>query len=441
MERRLRVLAGPHQGASFQLPEAGIQRIGRSHAHNDICLPDPHLARVHCEVEVNGEQVEVRDCDSESGTFVNEERITKHRLQHGDVLRIGDTQLAFMAIGEDKSMPPASSAPPHPSAPPSAPEASAPATAPSVAEAESNSPASGSPLRAGTPPLTVEALHGLAGTTLGQYELGPALGTGHAGLTFRARTLRDGRVVALKVLHPVFPKNDEEMLHFAKGMQKALALRHPHLVTVFEAGQTGAYGWIAQEYVEGETLAQAVQRAAASTPPEWTTAFRVAVHVGRALHYAGRHRLIHCNITPPNILLRSTDHLIKLNDLLLARALSGSHLKQLSLRTKVHSDVAYLSPEQTHPRASVAASTDLFSLGTVVYALLTGRFPFAGKSVTETIVRLREAEPVRPKERQPAVPEAFEAVVLKMLAKRPEQRFQTAGELLTELARIDPDPA
>jgi hypothetical protein len=441
MDRRLRVLAGPHQGASFHLPEAGIQRIGRSHAHNDICLPDLHVARVHCEVEVDGDQVVVRDCDSESGTFVNGERISKHRLQHGDVLRLGDTQLAFMAIGEDQSKPPATAAPPHASAPPPVPEVSAPGNAPAVAEAESKPQASGPSLRAGTPPLAMEALHALASTTLGHYELGPVLGTGHSGLTFRARDLREGRVVALKVLHPVFPRNDEEMLHFAKGMQKALPLRHPHLVTVFEAGQTNAYSWIAQEYVEGETVAQAVQRAAATSPLEWTSAFRVAVHVGRALHYAGRHRLIHCNITPPNILLRGTDLLIKLNDLLLARALSGSQLKQLSLHTKVHSDVAYLSPEQTHPRASVAASTDLFSLGTVVYALLTGRFPFVGKSVTETIMRLREAEPVRPKERQPALPDAFEAIVLKMLDKRPEQRFQTAGELLAELARIDSDPA
>jgi serine/threonine protein kinase len=405
MDRRLRHLGGPHQGDSFQLPAAGIQRIGRSHAHNDICIADLKLARIHCEVELDSDRAVLRDCDS--GTFVNGIPITTYPLQHGDIIRIGDTELVFQSFGEAKPKPQAPAAPPP-----------APAT-----------------------PLPMEVLHGLAGTTLGHYELGPVLGTGHSGLTFRARDGRDGRVVALKVLHPIFPKGDEEMQRFTRAMQTALPLRHPHLVTTYEVGQTGPYGWVAQEYVEGESLAQVLQRTAATGPAEWPMAFRLAVHVGRALHYAGRHRLVHCNITPPNLLLHTTDHLIKLNDLLLGRALAGSNLKQVGLRSKLQSDVAYLSPEQTHPRASLAAPTDIFSLGTVVYVLLTSRFPFVGKSVTETIRRLREAELVRPKDRQPSVPDVFEGIVLKMLAKQPQQRFQTAAELLADLARIDPDPA
>jgi serine/threonine-protein kinase len=406
MDRRLRVLAGPHAGNSFQLPETGIQLIGRSHAHNDICLSDPRVARVHCEVEVDRSGVVLRDCDSAGGTFVNAERVKTYALQHGDVIRIGDTRLAFQDLEQAKTRPPA------------------PAGRP-----------------ASPPPLATEGLSHLAESTLGPYQLGPALGAGHSGLTFRARDLRDRRVVALKVLHPVFPKNEEERQRFTQAMQVVLPLRHPHLVTVYEVGQTGPYSWVAQEYIEGESLTQMLLRNSTSGPPEWPWALRLVVHAGRALHHASRHRFVHCNITPQNILIRGSDHLIKLNDMALGRALAGSQLKQVSLRSKVQSDVAYLSPEQTRSHASLAASTDIFSLGSVVYALLTGRAPFAGKSVADTIARLREAEPARPKDRQPSLPELFWGIIRKMLAKQPEQRFQTAGELLAELARIDPDPA
>jgi serine/threonine protein kinase len=384
----------------------GIQLIGRSHAHNDICVPDPRVARVHCEVEVGGGRVLLRDCDSDSGTFVNAERVWTHALQHGDVIRIGDTQLAFQDIDLAKPRAPVPSAPP-----------------------------------AGPPTLATEGLSGLAASTLGPYRLGPVLGTGHSGLTFRARDLRDHRLVALKVLHPIFPRNDEEKQRFTQAMQGVLSLRHPHLVTVHEVGQTGPYTWVAQEYIKGESLAQMLRRSATAGPPEWPWALRLAVHIGRALHHAGRHRFIHCNITPQNILICGTDHLMKLNAVGLGRALAGSHLKQVSLRGKVQSDVAYLSPEQTHAQARVATSTDIFSLGAVVYALLTGRAPFAGKSVAETIRRLREAEPAWPKAQPSSLPDLFRSILVKMLAKQPEQRFQTAAELLAELARIDPDPA
>ncbi len=95
VDQRLRVISGPDKGLSFQLPQAGSETLGKSRQHNEICLHDPALARVHCQVEMEDGRVVLSDFDSETGTFVNGSRITKQELTHGDVVKIGDTELSF----------------------------------------------------------------------------------------------------------------------------------------------------------------------------------------------------------------------------------------------------------------------------------------------------------------------------------------------------------
>jgi len=246
--------------------------------------------------------------------------------------------------------------------------------------------------------------------------------------------------VALKVLHSAFPQNEEEMQHFVQRMKSAGSLRHANLVTIFQVGRTGPYCWVAMEYVEGESLAHALRRIAPDRLPDWQQAFRLAVHAGRGLHFAAQHHLVHRHLIPQNILYRSTDNLYKLGNLILGKALAGSALRQQSTARTIQEDLVYLSPELTHPHANADARSDLYSLGVMVYCVLTGRPPFAGRSATETVRLIREAEPARPKEMHPPLPDRLEAAVLKLLAKRPEERFQTAGEFLSELAEIAPDP-
>jgi serine/threonine-protein kinase len=136
-------------------------------------------------------------------------------------------------------------------------------------------------------------------------------------------------------------------------------------------------------------------------------------------------------------MLRSADKVVKLGDLMLAKALEGAAAQQVTKPGALVGDVNYMSPERTRGQADpVDGRSDLFSLGATCYALLTGKPPFAGTSLVDTITKVRTAEPTKPTASQMGIPGQFEGVVLKLLAKRPEDRFQSAGEVVRELERI-----
>jgi serine/threonine protein kinase len=423
VDQRLRVIGGPDKGLSFQLPQAGSETLGKSRQHNEICLHDPAVARVHCQVEMEDGRVVLSDFDSDAGTFVNGSRITQQELKHGDVVKIGDTELQFQSIGGPA---PAAARPPktpEPSAAPARPASPAPLTPPAAFQT--------------TPPGDLSAL---SGTTLAHYELGPFLGRGYFGAVYRAHDRKEDRTVALKVLSAEFPKGEQESQQFVQAIKAAVQVRHPNLITIFGAGRTAANYWIAMEYVEGESLAGVLQLTNTPGTSDWRQAFRLAVHLARALYFIHENQLLHRNITPQNILLRNIDRQTKLGDLFLSKAIAGSSLRQNVLRAKLANELPYMSPEQTVPNAATDARSDIYAVGAVVYHLLAGRALFSGNSPAEMISMIREAPPPAPKQANPSIPDAFELIVLRMLAKSPRERHQTAGDLLSELSRINPEP-
>ena len=255
-----------------------------------------------------------------------------------------------------------------------------------------------------------------------------------------AHDRKEDRTVAVKVLSADFPKGEQESQQFVQSIKAAAQVRHPNLVTVFGAGRSAANYWIAMEYVEGESLAEVLQLTNAPGASDWRQAFRLAVHLARALYFIHENQLLHRNITPQNILLRHIDRQTKLGDLFLSKALAGSSLRQSVLRTKLANDLPHMSPEQTVPNAAIDTRSDIYAVGAVVYHLLAARPPFSGDSPAEMISAIREAPPPAPKQTNPSIPDAFELIVLRMLAKSPRERHQTAGELLSELARVMPEP-
>jgi serine/threonine-protein kinase len=190
------------------------------------------------------------------------------------------------------------------------------------------------------------------------------------------------------------------------------------------------------EYVAGEILTEVINRLGVAGRLDWKNAFRVAVQIGRALAYAHDRQIIHRNVTPKNILVDATNKAVKLGDLMLAKALEGSLAQQITRPGELVGEVAYMSPERTRGPSDVDGRADLYGLGATVYALLTGRPPFEGNSLVEKITRIRQTEPVKPTKYQLGIPHRFEEVVLKTLAKRPEDRYQTAQSLVKELERI-----
>jgi serine/threonine protein kinase len=404
MPMQLQVIDGADKGQVYRLPEAGTVRIGSSRKHTDICLHDLFVVRVHCQVELGGGKVTVCDQVTPNGILVNGAKVAQQELHPGDVVRVGNSYLRL--------------------------EESA-AGAPAEAAAATPVPEPGQ-----LPVLPRERLGALTGHLLGHYEVGMVLAHGHTGVVFRATDTNTDQPVALKVLPPSFPADDEEVQQFVRALKPRLALQHAHLVTLRGVGKSGPYAWVATELVEGDSAATVIRRWASAGKVKWRSALRAALGLARALELIHRHHLVHGNVTPANVLLPPEDGPARLNDLGMWHALGGSALYREVMEKKFHDELPYLSPEHVDPEAPVDDLSDQYGLGAVVYGLLTGRPPCAGETPEAAIARIRTALPVRPKEFQRSLPDAFQAVVLRMLAKHPEERYPAPGPLVAELAAL-----
>ncbi len=402
MSLQLVVIAGPDTGRTFLLHAGADLMLGRG-ARAYYQLNDPRVSRNHCQILKDGDKVTVVCAGGSGGTFVNGKPIERQALKLGDVLQVGDSQLRLLVA----DLP--------------------------VEVALAHAPAQ--PTAA--PAADVTRLESLSGQTLAHYDVGPVIGKGTSGMVFHATDAKDNRPVALKVLLPEFSQNDEEVQRFIRAIRTVLPLRHPNLVTLYAAGRTGPHCWVAMEYVAGENMRQVIDRIGVAGMLDWRYAFKVALQVGRALAYAHEQQIIHRNVTPANILLDAPSRDVKLGDLMFAKALEGALAKEITRRGELVGDVSYMSPERTRGEAEkVDARSDLYGLGATAYALLAGRPPFEGATLAEKITRIRQGTPERPTKYQLSIPAGFEGVVLKLLARRPEDRYQSAAELVRELERV-----
>jgi hypothetical protein len=442
LEKRLRVIDGANRGQLFPLPESGTVTLGKDRKLANIALNDIYVAKAHCRLEIDGDKVVVVDAGAQGvlGTLVNGKKIARHDLALGDILRIGNTHLRLEAAvpGEE----------PAKRAAPEADEEEEIEVAVEEEEPVTDEEPAADEEEAEPPPATASEaarlLHAwrhklgqLSGQAFGHYKLGELIGRGRAGVVFRAEDAKTGQTVALKVFSPQFPQGDEELQRFARVMKTMLPLRHGNLVGLYGAGKTGAYTWVAQELVEGVNLALVIPRLAESRRFDVRRSCRVAIHLARALDFARQHRLRHGRVTPRNILVARRGRVVKLADLMLGAVLEKSHLEQAIQEHRPLSELSYLSPEQADPGAFVDELSDLYGLGAVVYALLTGRPPFIGDSAEEVLEQVRGGTRVaRPSALNPDVPAPLEKVVLKMLARRQEDRYQTPAELLADVVPI-----
>lgn len=407
MPSRLLVIDGADQGQSFVLPATGTFLVGNSRKHVDICLHDLYVARVHCELSIDAGRISVAARDTPGGTLINKVRVTQHELQPGDVLRVGNSHLLLEEVD------------------------AAALTNPDHVLNGRRVADEPEPL----PRYGLDRLGDLSGYTLGHFELGAAIGRGHTGVVFRARDVKKDQEVALKVLSPDFPADDGEMKRFIQVMKPILPLRHANIVGLVGAGKSGPYVWLAMELVEGTSLETAIERVAESRKLKWKPALRLAVNLARALDFLHSGGLVHGNIVPRNILLPAEGP-ARLNDLALQKALDGSQLVLQVLESKLLAEMPYLSPEHVDPAMQPDDLSDQFCAGAVVYALLAGRPPFQGKNPEQTVELIQHGHPEKPKNLLPAVPDEFQAALLRMLAKRPEERFATPAILVAELERI-----
>ncbi len=402
MAKRLVVVAGPDEGKFFPLAGDTLL-LGRSRA-SDTRLIDPHVSRVHCEIQRADDGLVLRDFETPGGTFLNGQRITQPQpLQVGDLVRIGLTHLQVM---DDDTIPPV-----------------AKLLTPAV------------PAKGRTKALRpTDWAQTLVGKTYGRFQLTSILARGKSGFVFHARDTKASAAVVVKVLDAVFSKDVKKVQRFVKAMKAVLPLRHPHLVRVYGAGKTEGYCWVAKEYVPGESLAAVIGRIDVAGHLDWRRVAHLAFHIGKALLYAHSRKLVHQNVTPHNILLGQSVGATKLSDLMLAAALEEDPTTPISAAGVPSESLAYMPPERTDgPGAHVDARADIYSLGATLYAMLAGRPPFQSALVDELVQKIRLEAPPTFASLNVAVPAPLEAMVRRMLAKRPQDRYPTMREFLKEL--------
>ncbi|MGI8432809.1 MAG: protein kinase domain-containing protein [Chthoniobacterales bacterium] len=284
-----------------------------------------------------------------------------------------------------------------------------------------------SPAFAVVPELLVGDPAELIGQQLGSYRLEALVGAGGMGLVYQAHDERLGRKVALKLLPPSRVANAAELQRLQREARAASALNHPNIVTVHEIGQVEATPYVATEFIEGSTLRARMSQGAIS-PNE---VLDIARQVASALSVAHRAGIVHRDIKPENIMLRP-DGYVKVLDFGIAQVTPPLGIPTETGREMIQGTARYMSHEQAGGR-SVDARSDLWSLGVVLYEMLKGRAPFAGKTPTDVITAILFSDP-QPSDKDTAiVPPALQNVLERALRKDPAERYQTAEEMLAEL--------
>jgi beta-lactam-binding protein with PASTA domain len=258
----------------------------------------------------------------------------------------------------------------------------------------------------------------------GRYRLVARIGSGGMADVWCADDQELGRRVALKVLHPRFAADPQFVERFRREASHAAGLQHPNVVAVFDRGEWDGMPYIAMEHIEGPTLKEIVRDRGALPP---ALAADVVVQILRAARYAHKHGIVHRDLKPHNVILDEEGR-AKVTDFGIARAGASQMTETGAIMGTAH----YLSPEQAQG-LPVDGRSDLYSIGVILYELLTGRVPFDGESPVSIAVRHVSEAPLPPAELNPAVPPALDAVTMRALAKEPDDRFQDADAFIAAL--------
>jgi serine/threonine protein kinase len=273
---------------------------------------------------------------------------------------------------------------------------------------------------------------------LDHYEVLEVVGRGGTGVVLRARDTRLQRVVAVKVLAPRLAASAATRERFVREARAAAAVRDDHVIAIHAVREGGRAPYLVMEYISGVTLERRIQQTEAL---RLTEALRIGAQMARGLAAAHAQGLVHRDVKPANVLLENGVERVKLTDFGLAGAASDGRTDGGIAGTP-----AYMSPEQARGEP-VDHRSDLFSLGSVLYAMCTGRAPFQGDTTAEVLKAVGEAAPRHVREINPNVPEWLGAVIAKLHARRPADRFASAQEVadllsarLTELQALPPAP-
>jgi len=285
--------------------------------------------------------------------------------------------------------------------------------------------------------LTTDQCDLLPGKSLGPYTILELIGSGGMGEVYLAQDSRLGRRVALKLLPDHFVINEDRLRRFRQEARAASALNHPNIITIHEIGEAETTHYIVTEFIEGETLRALLIR----NRIELARALDIATQTASALAAAHMAGIVHRDIKPENIMLRR-DGYVKVLDFGIAKLMPEGVTPSMGMSFETSPGLIvgtahYMSPEQAQG-FKVDERTDIWSLGVLLYEMLTGQLPFKGKTSSHTVVSIVEQK-VPPLVRGPEVPVELERILMKALNKNPENRYQTTKDMLVDLRMLQRD--
>ena len=259
-----------------------------------------------------------------------------------------------------------------------------------------------------------------------RYKIISKIGVGGMADVFKGEDTLLGRPVAVKILHSNFAGDDDFVARFKREAQAAGKLSHPNIVSMYDVGFDQGYHYIVMEYIEGETLKEYINR---HERISIDNAVKFTIAIAEGLEHAHAMGIVHCDIKPHNVLITKQGR-IKVTDFGIARAMNAG--TTMMYTNSIMGSAHYLSPEQASGKP-VNGSTDIYSLGAVLYEMLTGRVPYEGETpISVDLKHVRELL-IPPTRYNPSIPTLLEAAVIKALAKRPEDRFSNITEMIAAL--------
>ena len=266
----------------------------------------------------------------------------------------------------------------------------------------------------------------------GRYEIHEIIGVGGMAVVYKAYDVQENKIVAVKILKEEFGSNSEFLRRFQNESKVISVLSHPNIVKVFDVSFGDNFQYIVMEYIDGITLKEYIERKQ-SVP--WKDALYFAVQILRALQHSHDKGIVHRDIKPQNIMLLR-DGTIKVTDFGIARF---SRSEKMTITDKTIGSVHYISPEQAEG-GPIDEKADLYSVGVLLYEMLTGKLPFDGDSAVMVAIMQLQDEPTHPREIDSSIPLGIEQITMRAMRKNPEHRYHSDAEMLRDLEEFKRNP-
>lgn len=431
----LRVVAGPQTGHTFSFDQHDTFMIGRSEAAH-FCLPhDRFFSRHHCLLEIAPPQCFLRDLGSTNGTFVNGIKVETAHLKNGDRIQGGETVIEVEVSKDNR--PPADFSP-HSRANID--------TTPSVITIQCLNCGILAKAEASKPDAKLSYVCDDCREKLKKnpqpipgYQMIRILGQGGMGSVMLARSITDGRAVAIKTLLPEVAVSEQSLKRFMREIEVSASLRHPHIVSYIEHGTHNGIVYLVSEYVQGMDASKLSKQRGGKLPV--MEVVKIIEQTLSALDFAHSLGFIHRDIKEQNILVDGAfpNYHSKLTDFGLAKSFKQTGMSGVTMVGDVAGTIAYMPPEQVRDFKEVRPPSDIYAIGMTAYSLMTGQHPLnlsPKAGISETVKAIFEKQITPIATHLPQIPPQIAFVIETALAKDVESRWRTAGQMREALIKF-----